>query len=274
MSDDQHSSLIKTPKQLVAVVLLAFLVPITLIVLVSQLVTGHSKGSAQESAEATLQRIKPVGELTLADASAPKVARTGEQVFQAVCTACHGTGVAGAPKVGDKAAWAPLIKQGYDILVSHAVQGFQRDGKVMPPKGGNADLDDAEVARAVAYMGNQAGASFKEPAMKAAAAPAAAPAAAAPAAAAPAAAATKVAAADKGKSVFESTCTVCHGAGIAGAPKAGDKGAWAPRIQQGKPALYQNALKGKNAMPPKGGNNSLSDDDVKAAVDYMVGLVK
>ena len=63
-------------------------------------------------------------------------------------------------------------------------------------------------------------------------------------------------------------------AGVAGAPKAGDKAAWAPRLKTGIEALYTSSLKGKNAMPPKGGNMSLADADVKAAVDYMVGLVK
>ena len=67
---------------------------------------------------------------------------------------------------------------------------------------------------------------------------------------------------------------VCHGAGIAGAPKTGDKAAWAPRIKQGVDVLYQSALKGKNAMPPKGGNAALADADVKAATDYLVAQGK
>ena len=67
---------------------------------------------------------------------------------------------------------------------------------------------------------------------------------------------------------------VCHGAGIAGAPKFGDKAAWAPRIKQGMDTLYKSALGGKNAMPAKGGNNALSDAEVKAGVDYMVSAVK
>lgn len=79
---------------------------------------------------------------------------------------------------------------------------------------------------------------------------------------------------DKGKSVYDSTCVACHGAGIAGAPKFGDKAAWKPRIAQGKDTLYQHALKGfqgkSGVMPPKGGNTALPDADVKAAVDYMV----
>jgi len=81
-------------------------------------------------------------------------------------------------------------------------------------------------------------------------------------------------AADKGKAVFDATCVACHGAGIAGAPKVGDKAAWTPRIAKGNDALYQSALKGKGAMPPKGGNTALKDEDVKAAVDYMVSKAK
>lgn len=77
-----------------------------------------------------------------------------------------------------------------------------------------------------------------------------------------------------GKSTFDSVCTVCHTAGVAGAPKFGDKAAWAPRVAQGKAALYNSALHGKGAMPPKGGNTALSDDAVKAAVDYMSAAAK
>ncbi len=101
----------------------------------------------------------------------------------------------------------------------------------------------------------------------------AAPAAAAPAPAAPAAAPAAIAKVD-GKAVYDKACGVCHGAGIAGAPKAGDKAAWAPRIAQGKATLHEHAIKGIRGMPAKGGNPSLSDDEVKAAVDMMVGMAK
>ncbi len=77
-----------------------------------------------------------------------------------------------------------------------------------------------------------------------------------------------------GKSTYDSVCMVCHGTGAAGAPKLGDKAAWAPRIAQGKNTLYASALKGKGAMPPKGGNAALPDDAVKAAVDYMTAAAK
>jgi cytochrome c oxidase subunit II len=93
-------------------------------------------------------------------------------------------------------------------------------------------------------------------------------------AAAPGAAPGKADGKADGKAVFDGTCTVCHSTGVAGAPKFGDKAAWAPRLAQGKPALYNSALKGKNAMPPRGGNAALSDEAVKAAVDYMAAAAK
>ena len=77
-----------------------------------------------------------------------------------------------------------------------------------------------------------------------------------------------------GLTVFNTVCGACHNTGAAGSPKAGDKAAWAPRIAQGKEALYKSALGGKNAMPPRGGSADLSDAEVKAAVDHMVGLAK
>ena len=109
-----------------------------------------------------------------------------------------------------------------------------------------------------------------------------------PAPAAPAAAATPVAAAAipppptkgapaaaaGGKATYDATCAACHGTGVAGAPKVGDKAAWAPRLKQGKDQLYAASLKGKGAMPPKGGNLTLADADVRAAVDYLVDSVK
>ncbi len=164
---DEHTSFIKTPKQLAIVVLLSFAVPIGLIVLLSQLVTGMMPASSRETDTQVLSRIQPVGQLAFADAT-PSGNKTGEQVFQAVCKTCHESGLAGAPKFGDKAAWAVPIKSGYDVLIQHAINGLQRQGKVMPPKGGNPDLTDTEVARAVVYMANAAGASFKEPAAPAA----------------------------------------------------------------------------------------------------------
>jgi cytochrome c5 len=293
---DQHVSPIKTPRQLVVVVVLAFAIPITLIALLTQLVTGVSRppSEVKENERLVLERIQPYGSLVLAAATGPKGSLSGADVFTQVCKTCHEAGLAGAPKVGDKAAWAPRIKEGAETLFKHAIAGYQGKSGVMPAKGGNPDLTDTEVQRAVVYMANASGASFKEPApapdtksasaspiaQAAAATPppaaAAAPAAAPAPAAQPAAAAT-VAKPD-GKKTFESTCMVCHGAGIAGAPKFGDKAAWAPRLAQGVNVLYDHALNGFNgksgAMPPKGGNKDLPDADVKAAVDYMAAAAK
>jgi len=140
-------------------------------------------------------------------------------------------------------------------------------------------------------MANKSGGKLAEPkpapnavaAAPAAAAPAAAPVAVAAAAtpvAAPAAAAAQPAAAagGDGKATYDSTCHVCHGPGIAGAPKFGDKAAWAPRIAEGLPTLHQHALHGfqgkSGVMPAKGGNTALSDAAVQAAVDYMVAAAK
>jgi cytochrome c5 len=105
--------------------------------------------------------------------------------------------------------------------------------------------------------------------------PAAAPATPVPAAApAPAAAMKTASAGGAGKKTYDAVCHVCHEAGLVGAPKFGDKAAWAPRIAQGKDALHSSALKGKGAMPAKGGNPALSDADVMAAVDYMAAAAK
>jgi cytochrome c5 len=86
--------------------------------------------------------------------------------------------------------------------------------------------------------------------------------------------AASIAIAADGKAVYESTCVVCHGTGAVGAPKFGDKAAWAPRIAQGKTTLLASALNGKNAMPPKGGNSNLTADEVSAAIDYMMSAAK
>ena len=86
--------------------------------------------------------------------------------------------------------------------------------------------------------------------------------------------ATSATAMADGEATYKDACFVCHAAGIAGAPKLGDKAAWAPRIATGNDALYATALNGKGAMPAKGGRADISDDDVKAAVDYMVNQAK
>jgi cytochrome c5 len=169
MSDahDEHESVIKTPKQLIAAVVAGFAIPIIVIVLLVQYVGSAPKvgaGSNAQSPEAIAARLKPVADegYTLVDASAPRQLKAGAEVYNAACVACHGSGAAGAPKMGDSAAWSKRIAQGYDTLVSHAIKGI----RAMPAKGGNPDLDDVEVARAVVHMANAGGAKFKEPAAK------------------------------------------------------------------------------------------------------------
>jgi cytochrome c5 len=381
-----HSSPIKTWQQLVVVTVLAFVIPVMGLILLAQFViSGYRAAQTAADPDTVARRIQPVARVEFADAApsgGARAAKSGEEVYKAVCAACHGTGAANAPKTGDKAAWAPLIKEGFDTLVKDAINGV----RAMPPRGGNPDLSDVEVARAVAYLANQAGANWKEPAAPAtpaaakpaAAAPAATPVAAAPAAlpakvyfdvgkaaltadgkttvaaaaatlqsvgdkvdvtgytdrtgnlaknlelakdrakavrealvaggiaqdrinmkppiettgtgtdkearrvevalagqaAATVAAAPAARAEDKGKATYAQACVACHGQGVAGAPKFGDKAAWAPRIKNGVDALYATSLKGKGAMPPKGGNAALADADVKAAVDYMVATAK
>ncbi|WP_313029301.1 c-type cytochrome [Massilia alkalitolerans] len=296
MSDanNEHQSLIRTPKQLVVAVTAFFLVIVIGIILLVIFATNDrltGAGTDSQSAEAINTRLRPLAEegFTLVDANAPKVLQAGNVVYAAVCAACHDSGAAGAPKLGDNGAWTARLAQGYDTLVKHAIEGI----RAMPAKGGNPDLDNVEVARAVVYLANKSGASYKEPAAPASATTATTAATSPPAAeasaqslaalavtpaaaAAPAAdpaAAPALASAEVGKTVYNNACIACHGAGIAGAPKLGDKGAWAGRIAQGNATLYEHAIKGfqgkAGVMPPKGGSTA-PDADIKAAVDYMV----
>ncbi len=253
---EQHEEggLFKSPKQLIVVVLLAFIVPVTIAVMFAQLATSGRK-STGGSEEAVAARIQPVAKVELAGAGAGvQAAKSAEEIYKSTCAACHDSGAAGAPKLGDKAAWGPRIGVGLDKLAQSAVQGKG----AMPPRGGAANLTDNDIARVVAFMANKSGAGFKEPAPQTAAA--------APQAAAPAA--------GNGKSVYDTNCAACHGTGAAGAPKLGDKAAWAPRLGAGVDGLTASALKGKGAMPPKGGAVSLADADVRAAVENMVSQAK
>ena len=162
----EHSSPIKTPKQLITVILLSFLVPIILIVMFSQLLTtglsSRKESQGASSAEAVAARLKPIGQVEVTDPNAPKVAKSGKEVVDAVCSACHATGALNAPKIGDKAAWASHLGAGLERLTQNAIKGIRQ----MPPRGGNPDLTDFEMTLAVAFMANQSGANFKEPAAK------------------------------------------------------------------------------------------------------------
>lgn len=276
--DEHHTGPIKTPTQLLWTSFFAFVAPIFIIIgLVYYVVSGDKPAAgAVDMEQATAQRIQRVGTVELRDANRPLA--SGESVYNAQCVACHGAGLAGAPKLGDTAAWAPRIATGYDALLTSALKGKG----AMGAQGGGA-FRDAEIGRAVVHMANASGGKFPEPQMPApaaaeatpatAAAPAAVTAAApATAAAAPAPAASTVAA-GAGEALYKQACAVCHVAGVAGAPKFGDKTAWAPRVGTGLDALTATVIKGKGAMPPKGGSTA-SDADINAAVQYMLAAVQ
>jgi cytochrome c5 len=292
--DGPHEGPIKTPKQLILAVLYAFVVPIIVIVLLVEYVTSDHRPAAGSEAlapAAVAERIRPVGMVQVKDASDASTLKTGEQVFAAQCTTCHTAGLVGAPKLGDAEAWGPRLKTGYDALVHSALAGKGNMGAQ-----GGGDYTDLEIGRAVVYMANKAGGKFDEPKAPAAGASAAAPTTAAAPAAAPApaaasapvamaapAAAPVVAAAAPAKAeaagavpaLYTQLCQTCHTAGVAGAPKVGDKAAWTTRLAAAKDidGLTASAIKGKGAMPPKGGSTA-SDAEIKAVVTYMVNASK
>lgn len=289
MSDhahDSHTGPIKTPAQLLWTSFFAFVAPIFIIIGLVYFVTSGDKpaAGAVDMELAIAQRIQPVGSVELRDANRPLQA--GDAVYKAQCAACHEAGVAGAPKFGDAGAWAARIGTGYEALLNSVLKGKG----AMGAQGGGA-FSDIEIGRAVVHIANAGGANFSEPqapAADAAAEPAAAapvaPAAAAPAAevaAAPPAAAEAPAAAPAsatvaagaGEALYKQACTVCHAAGVAGAPKLGDKAAWSARLGLGVDGLTASVIKGKGAMPPKGGS-AASDAEIQAAVQYMLASVQ
>ena len=218
----------------------------------------------------------PAAAAPAAAAAAPASAgRTGEQVVQQVCSGCHETGKNGAPKIGDRTAWAKRVSNGVDKVTASAINGHAG----MPARGGMANLTDPEMRAAILYMFNAGGgASAPAGQVAAAAGGASPPPATSPSTAggAPAAAAATAGAGGKpdGAKIYASACGTCHAAGVAGAPKYGDKAAWEPRAKQGIDALTTSAIKGKGAMPPKGGLASASDADIRAAVEHMLAAVK
>ena len=151
---DQHSSFIKTPQQLIVVVLLSFAIPIIGIVLLVQLVLSSPGADPNAmTPEAVAARIQPVGRIEFAAGGGGGAAggRSGEEVVKTVCAACHQAGVANAPKPGDKAAWAPRLQQGSDALLQSVIKGKG----AMPPKAGNPALSEAEIRAAIDFMVSQ-----------------------------------------------------------------------------------------------------------------------
>ncbi len=274
---------------------LGALVVFTIIILIlANQITGsveEERGQDPRLRAVILENIKPVGSVNVASASAePAAPKSGAEIVASACNSCHGAGVLGAPKVGDKDAWMQRMNAegGVDGLLASAIKGKNS----MPPRGGSTASDE-ELRSAIVTMltdsGVEVDAAASAPAAESApaadsASPAAAPAAAAavapamaeaPAVPQEATAATPAAEASpsdvsKGKTVYATACFACHDTGAAGAPKKGDKAAWAPRIAQGMETLFASSINGKGAMPPKGGQVQLPDDDIKAAVSYMV----
>ncbi len=177
MSQDQqhdaheaHEGPIKTPKQLAWAVFFAFVVPILVIILLANAVTSQFKpaaGSDGMEAERVAERLRPLAQVEVKDASDVGSLKAGDQVYAAQCAACHASGAAGAPKLGDMAAWGPRLKTGFDTLLHSALAGKGAMGAQ-----GGGDFSDFEIARAVVYMANQSGGKLDEP--KAPAAPASA----------------------------------------------------------------------------------------------------
>ncbi|SIO64659.1 c-type cytochrome [Paraburkholderia phenazinium] len=296
---NNHEAPIKTPGQLIAAIIASFAIPVVVIILLAVYANNWTRtgaGTDSLSDAEVSARIAPLAQVDIRDANAPRVYKTGEEVYKAVCSACHATGAAGAPKFTNSADWAPRIAQGFDTLWHTALTGKG----AMPARGGTSpdDYSDYEIARAVVYMANNSGGNLAEPPVPTAAQAASGAAAAAPAsgatadagaaasqaaaalaaiasapAAAPAGATQSADNAQAGKALYEQVCQACHAAGVLNAPKFGDKTAWAPRLKDPMDTVYNYALHGKGAMPPKGGSNA-SDADVKAAVDYMVSAAK
>jgi cytochrome c5 len=175
-------------------------------------------------------------------AHAQGIERSGKEVVQAVCAACHATGANGAPKIGDQKAWSKRASQGLTSLTQRALEGIRK----MPSHGGNPGLTDLEIGRAVAYMVNQSGGHWVEPAS-----------------------AKDLATERSGERVVRSQCVKCHEAGLRGAPKIGDREAWIPRMRQGLDYLVRSAIRGHGGMPPRGGEANLTDSEIQAAVLYM-----
>ena len=168
--------------------------------------------------------------------------RSGLEAVNAVCANCHVSGASGAPKIGDKNAWGKRASQGLTSLTEHALKGMRN----MPSHGGKLDLTDLEIGRAVAYMVNKSGGNWKEPAS-----------------------AKDMAIDRSGKQVVDAQCAKCHAKSEGGAPKIGDRNAWAPRLKQGIDALVLSAIRGYGGMPPRGAEANLTDVEIKAAINYM-----
>jgi cytochrome c5 len=181
--------------------------------------------------------------LTPLAAGAQGSERSGKEVVDQVCAACHRTGAKGAPRIGDKQAWAKRSSQGLSSLTQSALKGIRQ----MPPHGGSPELSDTEIARAITYMVNQSGGRWAEPVSPA-----------------------TPAAERSGEQIVHTQCVKCHGSGVGGAPKIGDRKAWTARVKNGVDPLVRSAINGHGGMPARGGMANLTDPEIRNAVNYMV----
>ena len=210
MSDEQQS-FIKTPRQLITIIVLAFLVPVIVMVAIANLINTTTRTGAGADAmtpEAIAKRIAPVGHLI----------------------------VAGGPEAAAEAEAATKAAADQAAKVAEAAQAAA-------PQAAPTEAPAAEAASGASPAGNTgaSGASFDLAA---------------------------------GEKIYNGTCGVCHNSGVAGAPKHGDAKAWKPRLEQGIAVLDKHAIEGIRAMPPRGGNGKLTDDDMRNAVAYMIEAVK
>ncbi len=252
---EHHEMKKTTPQEFLLALVGGLFAPLIAIILIIVYVVGiqssHVASASTEAEDrAVRERIQPFGVALAIDPNTPRVERSGEEVYKEICSGCHEAGALGSPKFKDAAAWGKRIAQGYDTLLTHAIKGINK----MPPRGGDPELTDLEVARAVVHMTNAAGAKF-EPVLKKEPEPT------------PAILA-------RGREVYLSDCASCHDTGLTGAQRLTDTKAWGALIKGGKEALYKAAIEGSLGGPPRGGNPKLSDADVRAAVDYMVEEAK
>ena len=181
--------------------------------------------------------------LPLAQQEAQAGARSGKEVVEAVCAACHATGANGAPKIGDENAWQARASQGLTGLTRHAIEGIRR----MPPHGGNPGVSDFEIELAITYMVNQSGGQWAAPIDKSA-----------------------PMVERSGEQVVRAQCVKCHATGAGGAPRIGDRAAWIARMEYGIEALVRSAVNGHGGMPPRGGMAPLSDSEIRSAIIFML----
>lgn len=177
-----------------------------------------------------------------AAANAQRPERSGKEVVDSVCAACHGKGLNGAPRIGDEQAWAARAAQGLSTLTAHAMQGIRN----MPAHGGNVSVSDFEIARAITHMVNQSGGHWVEPL-----------------------GAVTPGVARSGEQIVQAQCAKCHQEGLQGAPRIGDRAAWIPRLKNGLDAAVRSAMHGHGPMPARGGVADLSDLELRGAVVYM-----